>query len=610
VKEALVGCLERALLAAVFAGTAAGLLLAVRNGLAPAAGRGSFGLAFWGLLVAAYVAVAVAVWAASAAVAAAARRPGLARWPIAAGAALFAVLVPAANPRAALMVFELAGGDRFRWLSAAALVFAFAGLAVAAGAPLARRNALRALAAVAAGLAWLALSPPSASPAAGAAAAPRPRGQPFVVIGIDGADWRFVDPLIARGALPNLADLRARGAWGPLRTLSPTVSPAIWTTMATGARPQRHGVRGFEAVRLQGIDETLPDLHPLRGLGVRRLMEELRESGRIAPGPVSSASRRVPAFWNIATAFGTPVGVVAWWATAPADAVLGHLVSDRLYYEALVARGRPLPAGLAHPDALAGRAAADIVLPEAIRHEDARAFLDVTPEEFEVMRRVVHPSPLTGIAHEFTYYLSVFETHRRLALRVLEEERQAFGAPGDLLVLFRIVDKTCHTALHLSELVDEHPGASPDDRRKFGRVVTGAYRAADAAVGDIRKAFPEANVIVVSDHGFQMEDGGYNHTRAPDGVFLGAGPAFRPGRVDGLSVYDVMPLLLYLKGFPLAEDLPGTLPAAALDPELLRQIPPTAIATYRDGYAARRGAGTREADAEIHERLRALGYVQ
>ena len=82
------------------------------------------------------------------------------------------------------------------------------------------------------------------------------------------------------------------------------------------------------------------------------------------------------------------------------------------------------------------------MLPEAIRYEDARDFLDVTPGEFEEMRKMSHPSPLTGIAHEFTYYLAVFETHRRLALHVLEEERKVFGAPGDLLVLFRIVDKT------------------------------------------------------------------------------------------------------------------------------------------------------------------------
>jgi type I phosphodiesterase/nucleotide pyrophosphatase len=319
----------------------------------------------------------------------------------------------------------------------------------------------------------------------------------------------------------------------------------------------------------------------------------------------------VPAFWNIATALGSPVGVVAWWATAPADRVLGHMVSDRLYFEALVARGRPLPPGLTYPETLVQDATTAIVLPDQIRYEDARPFLDVSAEEFEAMR-VTHPSPLTGIAHEFTYFLSTFETNRRFALRVLDEGRRAFGVPGDLLVLFRLVDKTSHTALQFSELVEEHGDASAEDLRKFGRVVTAAYRAVDSVLGEIRKAFPEANVIVVSDHGFQLEDehGGYNHTRAPAGVFLAAGPAFRPGRVDGLSVYDVMPLLLYLKGFPQAEDLPGMLPAAALDASLLSRQPPRRVATYGDRYTPRPAGGTREADAEMRERLRALGYLQ
>ena len=33
----------------------------------------------------------------------------------------------------------------------------------------------------------------------------RPRA---VVIGIDGADWRVIDPLVAAGRMPNLAKLR------------------------------------------------------------------------------------------------------------------------------------------------------------------------------------------------------------------------------------------------------------------------------------------------------------------------------------------------------------------------------------------------------------------
>ena len=39
-----------------------------------------------------------------------------------------------------------------------------------------------------------------------------------VVIGIDSADWKVIDALVAEGRMPNLASLRERGSSGPIRT--------------------------------------------------------------------------------------------------------------------------------------------------------------------------------------------------------------------------------------------------------------------------------------------------------------------------------------------------------------------------------------------------------
>jgi hypothetical protein len=54
---------------------------------------------------------------------------------------------------------------------------------------------------------------------------------------------------------------------------------------------------------------------------------------------------------------------------------------------------------------------------------EARAFLDVSAAEFERMR-VKHPSPLVGIANEFTYFHSMFTTHERLALDAIERSQR------------------------------------------------------------------------------------------------------------------------------------------------------------------------------------------
>ncbi len=66
--------------------------------------------------------------------------------------------------------------------------------------------------------------------------------QRLAVIGLDGADWRVIEPLIARGELPNLAALRARGSWAVLHSIEPTYSPVVWTSIFSGKRPEKHGI--------------------------------------------------------------------------------------------------------------------------------------------------------------------------------------------------------------------------------------------------------------------------------------------------------------------------------------------------------------------------------
>ena len=63
-----------------------------------------------------------------------------------------------------------------------------------------------------------------------------------LILGLDGATWSVLDPLRARGLMPNLDALLARSALGTLRSTIPPVTTAAWTTMMTGCDPSRHGV--------------------------------------------------------------------------------------------------------------------------------------------------------------------------------------------------------------------------------------------------------------------------------------------------------------------------------------------------------------------------------
>src|SRR5262245_29003170 len=73
----------------------------------------------------------------------------------------------------------------------------------------------------------------------------QPTGVKVAILGLDGADWEIIDPLMARGLLPNLARLKARGAWGNMKTLMPWLSPLLWTSVATGKSAEEHGIVDF-----------------------------------------------------------------------------------------------------------------------------------------------------------------------------------------------------------------------------------------------------------------------------------------------------------------------------------------------------------------------------
>jgi Type I phosphodiesterase / nucleotide pyrophosphatase len=605
---------ERIALATVLATTLATLLLVARNGLAPVQRPLSFGLILWAWILLFYAAIGLVFLVLAGLASRWPGRRGVSRWLVLAGTSLFVAVALASNPRAVASLFSLEGPHLFGVLVPASAILCALALP-AVGAPFrGRPAAVRAGALLAVATGVLALLPGDGGGSTDGArpVETRRQGLRVALIGVDGADWDLLDPLIARGELPHFKALRDRGAWGEMETLRPTLSPPIWTSIVTGKVPRRHGVRDFTTRRLRGADNSLPDLRLLNRLGLPFLFARLDAAGQVFQAPVASFTRRVPAFWNIASALGSPVSVVNWWATWPAEPVLGYVVSERAYYEEVVAwRRTGRVEGLTYPEDLYPRIKPLIVLPGDVTLADAREFMDVTASEFEPMR-VRHPSPLLGIANEFTYFHSMFATSDRLALDLLERSRRRFGESADLLVLYRIVDQTCHTALVYSDLVTDHRGAASDDLRKYAGVVGAAYRAVDRALGRIQEAFGPGNLIVVSDHGFELEGRhAYEHTDAPAGIFLAAGPAFRPGRVDGLSALDVLPLLLFLKGFPVAEDLDGDLPVQVLDPGLLAARPPRRIASYGSRERRIEGAhGTADADAQMLERLRALGYLK
>lgn len=463
-------------------------------------------------------------------------------------------------------------------------------------------------------VAWIVLGGPQPEPAASAAfdaalnAVPAvatfdpPEGPPpprVVLLCIDGADPDdVVLPLVARGELPTFARLLEEGTRGELATIEPTLSAVVWTTIATGRSPAEHGIRGFVNFRLPGLGPSIEQfpLHTGLNFHLFPLLEKLPGVPPIQV-PYTSNMRRAPALWEmVGRAY--PVGVYQWLITWPAEPVEGFMVAGGLGWVQFagafraevgdeLGRRASEPPGLAREVAAARRAAA-----RRLGADDFAPYFGAdtpaggaAPGSAGPRRRAVAGSLSDPAAELLPRWIRRFDAR--------------FTAAS-----FYPVDAFHHLFARRSG--------------PLGGAVAAAYRHTDARLGELLAALEAGaepvNLIVVSDHGFDFAR--HHHTWAPPGLLLNRGPAFAPGReVEGLSVYDVAPLVLHLLGLPLADDLPGVATGAyleALDPAWLAAHPQAALGRV-PSYGPRAAdhapvAGPR--DDELRDALRSLGYIR
>jgi hypothetical protein len=433
----------------------------------------------------------------------------------------------------------------------------------------------------------------------------------WLVVAWDGGDWDLLLPMLEAGRLPNLLRLMRRGAYGPLATFRPTLSPVLWTTVATGEPPARHGIAGFEKPRTR----------------VQRRIFRLLHGGALHHELYTNADRRVPAIWNLLSAEGRASLVVGYHNTFPAERLNGLMVSNYLMQE-FKADTLHAAGGAAgdldrrlYPPGLASR-----ILPyeDRVRREfpgeiDRFAALGVADK-----RRLTDPKAvLDPDADRLLYFLRdayVFDTFdAEVALEWLPRM-----APDLAIVHFQALDlgQHCYLFFHDPRAYDG-VALTPECRTQLAAEIPafggtlGAFAAyLDAWLGRlIAEAPPGTAIMVLSDHGFDPVDDCHTpgaHDEAPPGILVLAGPGVRPGtRLAGATLYDIFPTLAATLGLPLAEDLPGKPLIGAfypglLDPRTIRTVP-----AYLSGTAWRPEVpAPGEPDPEVEKRLRSLGYVK
>jgi predicted AlkP superfamily phosphohydrolase/phosphomutase len=121
----------------------------------------------------------------------------------------------------------------------------------------------------------------------------------LLIIGLDGATFDLLDPLMDDGRMPNLRGLAAKGVRSDLLSVIPPVTPAAWTSFMTGKSPAKHGIFHFR------------QFDPLTG------EERVHNSASISDTTL----------WEYMSAGGISVGVVNVPMTFPPLKVNGFLVS-------------------------------------------------------------------------------------------------------------------------------------------------------------------------------------------------------------------------------------------------------------------------------------------
>jgi predicted AlkP superfamily phosphohydrolase/phosphomutase len=395
----------------------------------------------------------------------------------------------------------------------------------------------------------------------------RPTGDRVLLVGIDAATWDVIRPLMAAGRLPTLTSLVRAGWSATLESIEPTISPAIWTSIATGTRPAVHGITGFLAPG--------PD-------------------GRAIP--VTSNVRRREPLWAIASRHARSVNVVGWYVTWPVEAVNGVMVSDR-FVDA--DRGELVGGGSQSltPDRPG-------VYPAALGTELEKLFVRadrfIDPYEREFHR--------------------VFKAYPVDATRTAIAERLMRERPADLtLVYLWGIDPIQH---HFWKYYQPEtwpgPPLPPADVELNRRKIPDYYEDTDAFLGRLLAAAgPRATVVVVSDHGAGPlltydASNPVSGDHRPEGIVVVAGNHVRHGGGERrASILDIAPTVLYLLGLPVGRDMEGRVLEEAIDPAFLAANPPQTVATHEvRTREVQEAAVPTDADERIKERLKSLGYLR
>jgi predicted AlkP superfamily phosphohydrolase/phosphomutase len=528
-----------------------------------------------------------------------------------------------------------------------------------------------------------------------------------LLIGLDGATFSILDPLMEEGIMPGLQRLIASGARSELASVIPPLTPPAWTSLMTGRSPGNHGIFDF-------------------------LRFDLRSGGRQLR-VLDSDDVACPTIWSILSRHGLTSTVLNFPMTFPARGISGNVVPGwvpwrhlrlacypkTLYARLTAALPEFNPRELAMDMSLEERALEGCTREEDYEHliklhirrerqwfqvlchlmrEDPsdvtavlfdgvdklqhfcwrfldRAIYSVSPSGWEsrvrgwcleyfreIDRFLVEIAGMAGedasviitSDHGFGPTVEVFYLNEWLhrngyliwaeAANVEQKHPETLGL-GTMARRFYEIDWDKTTAycptpsgngIYITPPAGGR-GVRAEQYQSFRRELMEALlQFTDPATGEPvvkriwtqEEAFAGTHMAASPDLTLSLRDGGLVSilpsnellkarnepagAHRPNGVFVAAGKGIERGlRLSALSILDVAPLLFYVLGVPIPQDLEGCVPETLFEPEYLRSHPIAFEAPAARPSAAERAS---DVDPQLEEQvigqLRALGYME
>lgn len=263
-----------------------------------------------------------------------------------------------------------------------------------------------------------------------------------LVVGLDGATWDLMQPLVTAGLMPTIAHLQASGAWGALRTVAPPITAPAWTSFKTGMNPGRHGVFEF--------------------------MYRVKDTYTLTP--VNAQRCGAKAIWDLLGEAGRRVVVVNVPMTYPPHPVNGALITGLL-----TPRGQNLRN-------------VDFTYPAQLREELCQRHKGYIVHPTEVYARGQQGRMLDELHFEL-------EQRTTVMLDLLKQYHPDFA-----MVVYNGTDKIGHALWHC--LDPQHPFYDAAEAAEYRPAIQEYFGAVDRTLARLLEAVDEdTHVMLMSDHG-------------------------------------------------------------------------------------------------------------